>query len=152
MVHLKDRPGPREFNMPKMIERLVSKWRPLQAQRRIPIEPPAGGEGHRMNDMDRPEGFFPERRILAMRRQQRRPPQEPVQSAVSWHKAMWIAVWIVFGTATFSPIWIAIWGTYAVRRPGVLLVVCYVLAVLALAGVAIGFYRGFRSGKRFARV
>ncbi|MGH8149616.1 MAG: hypothetical protein ACRETB_06535 [Steroidobacteraceae bacterium] len=97
--------------------------------------------------MDYPEGFFPERWILALRRQQLLP-TDPVQPADSRRKAAWIAL----GTTFLTPIWIAIWGIGAVKWPGVLLVMCYALAAFALAGVVIGLYRGLRSRKLFIQI
>ena len=95
-----------------------------------------------MGDMDYPEGFFPERQILAMRRRQLLPPMDPVQPADSRRKPVWIAL----GIAIFCPLW-TFWCIGAVKRPEVLLVVCYVLAVFSLAGAVIGLYRGLRSRK-----
>jgi hypothetical protein len=97
--------------------------------------------------MDHPEGFFPEREILALRRQQQQP-IEPVQPADSQRKAVWVALGICF----LCPIWVAYWNTGLVRRPGVLLSACYLLAGLALVAAVIGFYRALRSEKRLARV
>ncbi len=95
-----------------------------------------------MGNMDYPEGFFPERQILAMRRQQLLPPMDPVQPADSRRKAVWIAL----GTAIFCPL-CTTWGIWAVKRPQVFMVVCYVLAAFSLAGAVIGLYRGLRSRK-----
>jgi hypothetical protein len=93
------------------------------------------------------EGFFPEREILALRRQQQLP-VDPVQPADSQRKAVWVAL----GTGFLLPIWVAGWNSGVLKRPGVLLVACYLVAGFALTGVVIGLYRALLSGKRPARV
>ena len=97
--------------------------------------------------MDHKEGFFPEREVLALRRQQLKP-VEPVQPADSQRKAVWVALGICF----LCPIWVEYWSIALLRRPGVLLSACYVVAGLALVAVVIGFYRALQSEKRLARV
>jgi hypothetical protein len=97
--------------------------------------------------MDHEEGFFPEREILAMRRQQQLP-VDPVQSAEPRRKAAWVAL----GACFLVPIWVVAWNTGVLKRPGILLAACYLLAGFALVGVIIGLYRALQSGKRLARV
>ncbi len=97
--------------------------------------------------MDQVEGFFPEREILALRRQQQRP-AEPVQPSDSQRKA----AWVVLGACFLTPVWVAGWHAGLFKRPGILLAACYLLAGFALIGIVIGLYRALLSGKRPARV
>jgi hypothetical protein len=89
--------------------------------------------------MDYPEGFFPEREILAMRRRQQLQ-EKPVERADSQRTA----VWIVLGLCFLNPMLTALWSLDITHRPRVLLVACYLLAGFAVAGFAIGLYRGLR--------
>jgi len=97
--------------------------------------------------MDHRDGFFPEREILAMRRQQLLP-ADPVQPSDSQRKA----VLVVLGACFLTPVWIAGGGRELMKRPGVLLVTCYLVAGFALAGVVIGLYRALLSAKRLERL
>jgi hypothetical protein len=97
--------------------------------------------------MDHAEGFFPEREVLALRRQ-RLLSVEPAQPADARRKAVWVALAVCF----LCPIWVTGGGVELMKRPGILLVACYLLAGFALAGIAIGLYRALLSGKRLARV
>lgn len=103
--------------------------------------------------MDDREGFFPERRILAMRREQEQwlvPPPPPDKSK---HAVLWFALCVTF-FLSFFPVAMTMTGmtglkdmTGTVLRP-VLLIACYGLAAFAVTGVVIGSYRGLRYAKR----
>ena len=96
--------------------------------------------------MNEPEGFFPQRAVLAARRERVRADPEPA-SAAKQAQAVWILC------ACFSPIWMSslfqVLGAFI--RPGhvpvALYAVMYLLAAFALGGIAFGIWRGLHLRK-----
>ena len=97
--------------------------------------------------MSSPEGFFPEREILAMRRALAQ--REPDTAAVA--KSNWTLWMVLFGC--FAPSWIPSLMPLLSRRHALALAVCFVTLTLivAITGIVYGIWRGLqRSGVRVA--
>ena len=90
--------------------------------------------------MNSPEGFFPEREILAMRRALAR--REPESTAVAKSNGnLWVVLF-----ACFAPSWIPSLVPLLSREHAIALTVCFVTLALivAIAGIVYGIWRGLR--------
>ena len=96
--------------------------------------------------MNEPEGFFPQRAVLAARRERLRADRA---SAVPPEPG--VNPWVVF--ASLSPVWMysLFQALGAFVRPGhvpvALYAVMYLLAAFALGGITFGIWRGLHSRK-----